>query len=314
MEYNGLEIQEGYFSPAMECLRNKFLNVPVDTVLHSASPSAQVVAGEQKARAAEVALAAQQAREHTKRRSAASALWPPSRPTLLVGFLVGVAVLGAITMQLFMAKRSEVAAPTSARPTSAPLPQFPWPPPAASATYVLPDNLLQGRRTVGEVVASLISALESNGYVERSFFQTEALGVALVTQLERINDDGSSVVGSERWPVTARPTYDLIRFLRGLFFVDRGHYRLIVFIIQNLPFSQSARTISQEEARTWLMSGFNILPPSIGKRPFIPDGHCTVLVYEFASDGTMVHVVPSGLTGKQHLEKAGVLSLLGNAN
>ena len=47
-EYNGLEIPKGYFSPAMERLRNRFLNVRVDAVLHPASDSAQQVAKEQK--------------------------------------------------------------------------------------------------------------------------------------------------------------------------------------------------------------------------------------------------------------------------
>jgi hypothetical protein len=50
-EYNGLPIPKGYFSPAMERLRNRFLNVPVDAVLHSASVSAQQAATEQKYKA-----------------------------------------------------------------------------------------------------------------------------------------------------------------------------------------------------------------------------------------------------------------------
>jgi hypothetical protein len=49
-KYNGLPIPKGYFSSAMERLRNKFLNVRVDAVLHSASDSAQRVAKEQKDR------------------------------------------------------------------------------------------------------------------------------------------------------------------------------------------------------------------------------------------------------------------------
>jgi len=51
-KYNGLPIPQGYFSPAMERLRNKFLNLPVDAVLHEASTSAQQVATEQKDKAA----------------------------------------------------------------------------------------------------------------------------------------------------------------------------------------------------------------------------------------------------------------------
>jgi putative peptidoglycan binding protein/TIR domain-containing protein len=50
-EYNGLEIPKGYFSPAMERLRNKFLSVSLDTVLHPASLSAQQAAKEQKDKA-----------------------------------------------------------------------------------------------------------------------------------------------------------------------------------------------------------------------------------------------------------------------
>jgi TIR domain len=50
-KYNGLPIPQGYFSSAMERLRNKFLNVPVDAVLHPVSDSAQQVAKEQKDKA-----------------------------------------------------------------------------------------------------------------------------------------------------------------------------------------------------------------------------------------------------------------------
>jgi DNA-binding CsgD family transcriptional regulator len=50
-EYNGLVIPKGYFSPAMERLRNKFLSVSLDTVLHPASLPAQKVAKEQKDKA-----------------------------------------------------------------------------------------------------------------------------------------------------------------------------------------------------------------------------------------------------------------------
>ena len=55
------------------------------------------------------------------------------------------------------------------------------------------------------------------------------------------------------------------------------------------------------------------LAAEIAERPF-GNHHCTVLIYEFASDGTAVRVVESRLTGKQHLEKAGVLSLLEKVN
>ena len=191
------------------------------------------------------------------------------------------------------------------------LPEFPWPPPTASASYVLPTSFFENRRTIGEVVTAIISALERNGYVERSFFRIAAGGVALVTRLERIRDDGSSFVEPQRWTAASQGN-SLAEFLRGLFFVDPGHYRVIVFILSDLPFSQSSQVVTRDAARRWLHSGANILTPEIAKESF-GDGHCTVLVYEFASDGRAVRVVESSrLTGKEHLTKAGLLSLLEN--
>ena len=74
------------------------------------------------------------------------------------------------------AEQQRVAAAPKTPPSP---PEFPWPPPAASASYVLPKNLFENRRTIGEVVAAIISALERNGYVERSFFRIEAGGERL---------------------------------------------------------------------------------------------------------------------------------------
>jgi len=198
---------------------------------------------------------------------------------------------------------------SAAQPT---LPEFPWPPPAASASYVLPDRLLDSYRTLGDVTGAILAALEQNGYVERSFFRTDPGGVALVTRLERINDDGSPSAENERWPASAQrqdSTRGLLDFLQGLFFVDPGHYRVIVFVLQDIPFAQSAEAITAQQAHAWLTSGANVLPREIANLPFA-GAHVTVLIYEFASDGSKVQVVTSQLTGKQHLEKAGLLTVL----
>jgi hypothetical protein len=211
--------------------------------------------------------------------------------------------------------------PPGARPAPKPkapaqaLPEFPWPPPAASASYVLPKRLFEQSATVGRVADAILSALERNGYAERSFFRTAADGVALVTRLERINDDGSAPKEGERWPASLKAqgaAYDLAGFLRGLFYVDRGRYRVIVFILQDRPFSQSSQQVTEAQARAWLRTGANVLPSEVAARSF-SDGTCTALIYEFASDGTAVRLVESQLTGRQHLEKAGVMALLENA-
>jgi hypothetical protein len=194
------------------------------------------------------------------------------------------------------------------------LPEFPWPPPKASASYVLPEELFPPDNTTGRVVKRIIFALEQNGYVERSFFRTQVGGTAMVTRLERVNEDGSSYSGEGRWPASPSTdgldtTRSLIDILRGLFFVDRGHYRVIVFILQEPSFAQSTQKISEGEARALLYTGTNVLPPEISARPY-GESRCTVLIYEFASDGAQVQLVESHLTGRDHLQRAGVLSLL----
>jgi tetratricopeptide (TPR) repeat protein len=47
-QYNGLSIPAEYFQEGMERLRNRFLNVPLDSVLHPASAAARKVATRQK--------------------------------------------------------------------------------------------------------------------------------------------------------------------------------------------------------------------------------------------------------------------------
>jgi hypothetical protein len=194
------------------------------------------------------------------------------------------------------------------------LPLFPWPPPASSASYVFPPTVFAQLPTVGQVTSAILAALERSGYVERSFFQTEPGGVALVTRLEKIGDDGTPAAGSDRWPLGFKSNpADLVSFLRGLFFVSPGHYRVIVFILQDLPFTQSSKEVSGEDAKAWLREGANTLPREIAGRPF-GNGTCTALIYEFESDGSAAKIVESSVTGKQHLEKAGLLAALDSAN
>src|SRR5262249_1980853 len=154
----------------------------------------------------------------------------------------------------------------------------------------------------GQVLSSILAALERKGYSDRSFFGTAADGVALVTRLERINQDGSSAADRDRWPIAqqeAGGAVSLGQFLRGLFDVDPGHYRVIVFVLQDTPFTQTAVRTTGDQARAWLRTGANALPREFLERAF--GGTCTALVYEFASDGAMARLVESRLTGKQHL-------------
>ncbi len=194
------------------------------------------------------------------------------------------------------------------------IPFFPWPPPKPSTSYVLPNIDFARFKTVGEVSSAIISALEQSGYVERSFFQTGDGGVALVTRLETIALDGAPA-SPDRWPSGFdNSPAGFVDFIRGLFYVEPGHYRVIVFILQEKSFSVSNSLATGKDAETWLTMGMNKLPAAFENRPFGKDSTCTALIYEFTSDGTAARGVVSSLTGKQHLQKAGVLAVLEKQN
>jgi hypothetical protein len=186
-------------------------------------------------------------------------------------------------------------------------PMFSWPPPEASASYVLPRAAFAKADTLGDVAAQILAALASQGYVEHSYFATPH-GVALVTRLERINADGTRA--APRWPSAFSPT-SLIDLLRGLFFVAPGNYRVIVFIIENQAFQQSAAQVSEDDAKAWLRTGLNTLPQELAQKQFL--GDCTALIYEFMSTGDRVKLVDSELSGLDHLKLAGLQSLLATA-
>jgi Tetratricopeptide repeat len=200
-------------------------------------------------------------------------------------------------------------------PAARPIPQFPWPPPASSARYGFSQETFKRYATVGEVSSAILNALELSGYVERSFFRTGDGGVALVTRLERIGEDGSSAIETERWPAGFdNAPASFVNFVRGLFFAKAGHYRVIVFVLQEASFTQSHETVTAQNAEDWLLGGANKLPPEMARHPFGKDSTCTALIYEFASDGSAVKGVISSLTGKQHLQKAGLLASLEKPN
>jgi hypothetical protein len=101
-----------------------------------------------------------------------------------------------------------------------------------------------------------------------------------------------------------------VDFVRGLFFAKPGHYRVIVFILQEESFAVSKETVTGETALGWVHGGMNKLPPLVARLAFGKDSTCTALIYEYASDGSAVRVIQSSLTGQQHLEKAGLLASL----
>jgi hypothetical protein len=202
---------------------------------------------------------------------------------------------------------------------SAKFPQFPWPPPRASATVVLPDEFV--RRPAdsvlrwGDVDRTLTSALDACGYFDRSYYAVPD-GFAIVTRLEQMQADGTSKAPPDRWAVEYKPvaSFSLASYLRALFTANPGFYRIIVFVVTSQSFSQSPNGVTRNEALKWLQGGLDRLPADLAGREYTGQFACTALIYQFEQPGSAEGAkldVPSDLPGRTQLERAKLWQALG---
>lgn len=199
--------------------------------------------------------------------------------------------------------------------TAAGYPEFPWPPPPASATVVIPRARLRGSgrqlSRLSDVDSVIVGALVSAGYVEKSYYSVPG-GFALVVRLEQINDDGTPKPLPDRWAIEVPPMrqWNLAEYLRRLFLAESGYYRVVAIIISSRPFSQTGAIVPRDQAAAWLTRGLNRLPGSIGDLSLSDAYTCTALVYEFeqptAGKPTTLLRVPGRLGAMTHLEKSGI--------
>jgi hypothetical protein len=226
------------------------------------------------------------------------------------------------TLEYKLRREQEVSAPLEKKVKKVielTIPEFPWPPPEASAREIIPNQLLlkveAQKSYLSDVDEKLRAAFRSCGYSEISYFSVPA-GFAMVSRLEQINDDGTPKEIPDRWAKDVLPvdSFSLREILRALFTANPGYYRLIVFIVTPTPFSDVGAKVTREEAETWLHRGLNVLPPSIGKIEYTKETACTALIYEFEQPaaGKQAEIkLPGRLTGEIHLRKNNLLQALG---
>jgi hypothetical protein len=193
---------------------------------------------------------------------------------------------------------------------------FPWPPPTPTTQAPFDRELLvRDGKTLGDVADRLTKSLAGLGYSERSFYHAPG-GFVLATRLEQIDFDGTPKTGQQRWSAKLPPReiFSLSGFIKALFSAPEGHYRVIVFVVNDQPFSTTGRTASQADALAWLQGGLNRLPPSIAKTPLNDAHDGTALIYQFRKVGQSGAVLanPDGAApAVQHLERSGILDALG---
>jgi hypothetical protein len=197
------------------------------------------------------------------------------------------------------------------------LPDFPWPPPRASAETIIPQEFLRKSTDsvvhLGDVDHILVGALDINGYYDKSYYAVPD-GFALVTRLEQINPDGTPKTPPVRWELAMGPLrrFSLVGYLKVLLTASPGYHRIIVFLVTSHPFSQADANVSEEQAINWLEEGFERLPSAVSELEFSQEYGCTALVYEFRTASGIVPTLslPSHLPGRIHLERANIWSAL----
>jgi len=179
---------------------------------------------------------------------------------------------------------------------------FPIPYPVPSATYSIQSNSIPQARYFYQVDSILRAGLDGCRYDERRYYYIPH-GFALVTQMEQINKEGSSLDPPDRW--SAKIANDLNNpwdYFKALFSTPKGFYRVLIFLYTDIDLSSNGNFISEEEARKWLNNGFNSLPNEIKYSTATNNHSCTLLVYHYEKkpgiDGEML--VPSGLSGRIH--------------
>lgn len=199
------------------------------------------------------------------------------------------------------------------RPVEAPLPDFPWPPPAPSTQIVLPNSLFQasGKPTpsLSSVGAQLVGALEQARYFEYSYYRVPN-GFALVARLERIGPDGTPLPEEFRFllPGSQEP-FSLGVYIKQLFFAPEGFYRQIVIVVTDRPFTATGETLDAPAAARLLSGGANRLSNDFETMRFTEAHRVSALIYEFkkgAQQGDVSTLTPGRLGARTHLERAGI--------
>ena len=167
--------------------------------------------------------------------------------------------------------------------------------------------------TLGSAAQRLEGAFDTAGYGERSYYSIPG-GFALVSRIEQIRPDASSVDAPARWAVeTATVRAGFIDHIRALFNAPPGFYRVIVFTVTDQDFAAAGRAPTSAEARAWITSGSLRLPPDVGSRPYSAQHYTSALIYEFErrADRSEAGVrTPSNSPGRVHLEKTGIWQAL----
>lgn len=196
-------------------------------------------------------------------------------------------------------------------------PAFAWPPPRPSTRRTLSRLLVAGNTatpSLGHVADRLQAALEASGYTEYSYYSVPG-GFALATRLERIHANGRSMSEPKRWEMAGGPLtrFELGEYLRALFDAERGHFRVIIFIVTPKALVTGTEPPTAAAALDWPLQGVPVLPEALRIRAYDSAFQTHALIYEFETRGQGQPArfkANSTITGEMHLRRANILGAL----
>jgi len=195
-------------------------------------------------------------------------------------------------------------------------PRFPFPPPMATATQSISPNIFKNHLTYGDVKETIVECLDESGYVssKRQYYAVPN-GFALVTRLEKINEDGSPRAGAERWEAQVKSTFkefSILDYLKALVIGEEANFRVLVFMLTDIPLTQSDEITEMTKAKSWLKKGMNALPDDLALLEFTPRHKVNLLLYEFTQheSGKPTLLQESRVGIEDHLVKTGIDELI----
>ena len=162
-----------------------------------------------------------------------------------------------------------------------------------------------------EVGERLERGLKAAGYSDFSYFQTftDRPGFALVTQMERIEDDGSPKSGTTRFlPPGEGEYFSLRRYLASLVSEPVGYYRVIFFLVADETIDSTNAPMSGSLADAYITTGEIRLPREFGTFEFTRKHNIDVYVYEFQKkgDNELSLVPPVRVSADVHVARSGI--------
>lgn len=188
------------------------------------------------------------------------------------------------------------------------MPTLDLPLPDPSARRNLDPAIFGRPQRFGDIEKRLRAKLDARGYEDTSYYEVRG-GFAMITKIERIDDQGKALPGSDRFALESSGLcrFRLTSLLDCLLDADPGRYRVIVFLVTTAPVTTDGSPARFAEAQDWLDGGGDFMPAYLAGKPLTAAHNISALVYEFRRPS--VSAKPAQVTGMSaisHLSAAGL--------